>query len=178
MSIKSLIKTKFRSLNECAEKCSIPYATLHDICSGKTNLEDCECATVLRLSKGLGVTVEELVLSGDFNTFRNNMHHQLKEYGDMDFLLKHLDERTPLRLMKTGEKLQALYLVCMIDHLSIKHGIPLACEFDKIRGLTMDRPFYVGDSGRFDDRKEALWREAIPVFRDHNIIEGDLYDAV
>lgn len=37
----------------------IPWATLSDICSGKTALERCSAGTVLKLSKALGMTMEE-----------------------------------------------------------------------------------------------------------------------
>ena len=37
----------------------IPWATLSDICSGKTELERCSAGTVLKLSKALGMTMEE-----------------------------------------------------------------------------------------------------------------------
>ena len=37
----------------------IPWATLSDICSGKTALERCSAGTVLKLSRALGMTMEE-----------------------------------------------------------------------------------------------------------------------
>ena len=52
----------------------IPWATLSDICSGKTALERCSAGTVLKLSRALGMTMEEtmdLETSGD----RGCVHH-------------------------------------------------------------------------------------------------------
>lgn len=37
----------------------IPWATLSDICTGRTELERCSAGTVLKLARALGLTVEE-----------------------------------------------------------------------------------------------------------------------
>ena len=50
----------------------IPWATLSDICSGKTALERCSAGTVLKLSRALGMTMEETM---DLETDRSRVHH-------------------------------------------------------------------------------------------------------
>lgn len=39
----------------------IPWATLSDICSGRTDLRRCTAETVLKLSKALGMTMEDVL---------------------------------------------------------------------------------------------------------------------
>ena len=39
----------------------VPWSTLSDICSGKTNLKRCNAQTLSKLSKVLEMTIEELM---------------------------------------------------------------------------------------------------------------------
>ena len=56
----------------------------------------------------------------------------------------------------------------MIDHLSNKNGIALIMDYDEYRDHTLN------DQLRFGQNENG----AIKEFLAHNIIEGDLYDAV
>lgn len=46
--------TKYR----LSKTTGIPWATLSDICSGKTSMERCSAGTIRKLSEGLGMTME------------------------------------------------------------------------------------------------------------------------
>lgn len=59
----------------------IPWATLSDICSGKTELERCSAGTVLKLSKALGMTMEETL---DLETGLVSETHDVPE--DLSYL--------------------------------------------------------------------------------------------
>ena len=41
----------------------VPQATINDICSGKTDLEKCSAGTLYKLSKVLGITIEDMLES-------------------------------------------------------------------------------------------------------------------
>ena len=65
----------------------IPWATLSDICSGKTELERCSARTVLKLSKALGLTMEETL---DLETGMVSEAHDVPE--DLSYLEVDLPE--------------------------------------------------------------------------------------
>ena len=175
MRLKSMIKLKYRSIRHCAMVCDIPYATVYNLCEGRTDIYQCSCATAKRLADGLGMTVDELLKGESFALFRNDLHNQYKARGPMKFLLKHLTEDTVSRLWEQKKTVHALYLLAMIDLVSRNNDLPLADEYKEIRQYKLERPVYVGDSVM--DRKKAK-ENALPEFAAYNIYEGTIDDAV
>ena len=93
MSINKIIESKKLSLYRVAKDSGIPYMTLNDICNGKTNLNKCSAETVYKLAKALDTPMEELLEPymlprADFELFKSNVCHRVKELGDVDFLIK------------------------------------------------------------------------------------------
>lgn len=41
--------------------CGVPYSTIFDICSEKTNIKRCNVETVYKIAKALNLSVEELM---------------------------------------------------------------------------------------------------------------------
>lgn len=68
MIIDDLLEEKGMTRYRLAVEAGIPHSTLSDICSGKTKLEKCSADTVYKLSKVLGVSMEQLVSEGMLNT--------------------------------------------------------------------------------------------------------------
>lgn len=61
MTIMQLLKEKGLSRYSLSKTSGVPWATLSDICSGKTSLNRCSAQTLSRLSKALDLTMEELL---------------------------------------------------------------------------------------------------------------------
>ena len=61
MTIQEALKGKKMSIYRLAKTSEVPYATVNDICNGKTQLEKCSAETIFRLSRALGVSMEELL---------------------------------------------------------------------------------------------------------------------
>ena len=61
MDINKLMQAKRLSKYRLAMRSGVPYMTLSDICSGKTNLGKCSAETVYKLARELDVTMEQLV---------------------------------------------------------------------------------------------------------------------
>lgn len=59
MTINQLIKEKGMSRYSFSKASNIPWATLFDICSGKTAISRCNGLTLQKLAKGLGISIEE-----------------------------------------------------------------------------------------------------------------------
>lgn len=61
MTIQQLLQDTQMSRYRLSKISGIPWATLADIYSGKTHLNRCGAGTLSKLSKTLGLTIEELL---------------------------------------------------------------------------------------------------------------------
>lgn len=61
MTINELLKEKGMSRYSFSKASGIPWATLSDICSGKTSLTRCNAQTLYKLSGALGMTIEDIL---------------------------------------------------------------------------------------------------------------------
>ena len=61
MTIQDALQKQKMSIYRLAKVSEVPYATLNDICNGKTRLEKCSAETIYRLAKALNISMEELL---------------------------------------------------------------------------------------------------------------------
>ncbi|MCQ4936007.1 helix-turn-helix transcriptional regulator [Anaerotignum propionicum] len=61
MTIIELLKEKGLSRYSLSKTSGVPWATLADICSGKTSLNRCSAETLSKLSKALNLSIEEIL---------------------------------------------------------------------------------------------------------------------
>lgn len=96
MTIQSALQQKHMSMYRLSKISKVPYATLNDICNGKTQLAKCSAETVYRLAQALDIPMEDLlrpymVKRSSFENFKSTVCHRVKEMGDVEFMLKLLD---------------------------------------------------------------------------------------
>lgn len=185
--IKTLLKENELSVYECSKRSGIPYTTLLEIVSGKTDLGKCSSLTVYKLAKTLNTTVEDLLENyqvGDFEVFKSNVKHILKFDGDIKFL-EELYKSNKIRIYyRHNQKAKALYLLATADYLSRINNLPINKEYDDIRTFTLAKLLLPQDLEMFKEmgiNKEYIENaieNAIPEFKRFNIIEGDLRDVV
>ncbi len=60
MTIGDILKEKGISRYRLSKNSEIPWATLSDICSGKTSIAKCSVATLKKLALGLDMSLEEI----------------------------------------------------------------------------------------------------------------------
>ena len=108
----------------------------------------------------------------DFQLFRNNLHHKIIIEPKSKVILEILESKDIERYWDNGDYLKALYLLSVLDLFSDEENVPKVEEYAEYRNKALEEPFFVGDflNGNKDD--------CIAEFRQHNIFEGDLYDAV
>lgn len=91
MVIESLLQKRKMTKYRLSVLSGVPYATLNDICSGKTKLEKCSAETVYKLAKALDVPMELLTEDGMRRTERERLYerglpgylqHDLDAYKD------------------------------------------------------------------------------------------------
>lgn len=109
----------------------------------------------------------------DFQTFRNNLHHDIKR-NDLQTVLRIIEQEDVEYYRFHSDYIKMFYLLATVDYISKKYDIPLCDKYNDIRAMKLEELFYVGDAVFMDVDIES----AIPEFARYNIIEGDLYDAV
>ena len=162
------------NIRTCSMKSGIPYATLYPIIKGQVDIGTCAYYTVEKLAKVLGYRPDQIVYhKEDFQTFRNNLHHDIKR-NDLQTVLGIIEHEDVEYYRLHGDYIKMLYLVATVDYISKKYEIPLCDKYDEIRNMKLEEPFFVGDSAFLNKGVDS----GIEEFAKYNIVEGDLYDAV
>ena len=167
----------------------VPQATINDICSGKTDLEKCAAGTLYRIAKALDISVEAILESVrqeyrcSFETFKSNTCHQVKDMGDVDFILDLLETDRIRALYDKHWYPEALYLLAMLDYLSRENDIPLCVRYNDIRRRKLSKPVFpvsvlmTSEVLKSDEPLRKAEHEAIPEFKRFNIIESRVRDV-
>lgn len=148
MTIQQLLQNMQMSRYRLSKISGIPWATLADIYSGKTHLNRCGAGTLSKLSKTLGISIEELLAletEPEKNTAdgKPNIKTYL-ETGLSESVQKAIKDYLQ------GEKEQVLYLDCLWNEL---YG---AINADLWAGLITEeqasylRVKYLGTEGKED----------------------------
>lgn len=119
----------------------------------------------------------------ELDTFRSEMSHELKRYGDLGLIDRIVKTDAVSLMLSSRNEPEALYLVSLADYLCQRNGLdPFPC-FDGLRDRRLPAPLYPyssvlryrlsGDPGIFI----RLRNKAIKEFLSHNIIEGEIDDV-
>lgn len=189
MTILETLNKKDMSIYRLAKLSMIPYATVNDICNGKTHLEKCTAETVYRLSQALDIPMEELlepylVKRSSFENFKSSICHRVKEMGDIDFIIDTLQSEEIRTYYDREWYPESFYLLAMLDYLSRENDIPICDDYDDLRPLKLEKPVYpssimalyvsCNDKAILDKAEES----AIPEFKQHNIIESEVRNVI
>lgn len=123
MTIGELLQERGMSRYRLSKESGIPWATLSDICAGKTKLNRCSANTLSKLSKTLGISMEELLLletGRDSDSEGKPKNKAYLETGLPGHLQKALDEYIQ------GEKDGVSYMDCLWGEL---YGSINACQW-------------------------------------------------
>ena len=189
MIINELIKSKQITQDRLATDSGIAYTTINDICSGKAQLEKCSAETIYRISKALGVSMESIIepcldKRNDFELFKSNVCHKLKELGDIEFIIELLEEDHIRRYYQKKWYPESLYLLAMLDFISRENNIPLCTQYNDMRKLKLKNilfPSGVSVAAKVTGNNELKKRcvsDAIPEFMRFNIVESDVRNVI
>ena len=190
MSLNDLLAEKKMSKYRLWKQSGVPQATISDICTGKTRIEKCSAETVYRIAKALDIPMEQLVAPAvqplhrpDFELFKSNTCHRLKELGDVPFIIQLLKSDEIRRRYRQKQYPEALYLLALLDYLSRLNHVPLCTNYQDIRGAKLQSPLYPSSvlllckALNSEAPKEELLHRAIPEFLRFNIIESEVRDV-
>ncbi|MEG0094733.1 MAG: helix-turn-helix transcriptional regulator [Erysipelotrichaceae bacterium] len=115
MTIMELLKEKGLSRYGLSKKSGVPWATLSDICSGKTSLSRCNAQTVLKLSKALDLSIEEVLKL----RVEDSGVSELGKPKDKSYLERNLSPQLTkaIKDYKQGEKDEVSYMDCLWGEL-------------------------------------------------------------
>ncbi len=189
MTIPDALQEKNMSIYRLAKASGVPYATLNDICNGKTRLEKCSAETIYRLAHALNVSMEELlapcmVKRPSFENFKSTVCHRVKEKGDIAFIIDTLENQDIRDYYNRKWYPEALYLLAMLDYLSRENDVPLCDEYDDLRRCKLERPLFpagihaVAAAAKNDAVMERAMSTAIPEFMRFNIVESEVRNVV
>lgn len=189
MVLTDLMKQKNMTKYRLSKLSGVPYATVSDICNGKACLEKCNAETVYRIAKALDVPMEELLEPcvkerSNFELFKSNMCHRLKEMGDIDFIINTLENQEIRLYYERRWYPESLYLLAMLDYVSRINGVPVCDSYDDIRKCRLEQTLYPSGvialcaaSGN-DSAKKKAKMNAIPEFMRFNIVENEVRNVV
>lgn len=185
MIITELLEQKNITKYRLSRNSKVPYATLNDICSGKTNIAKCSAETVYRLAKELNVPMEDLLKDYlenrcSFELYKSNVCHKLKNLGDIDFLIETLTNDDIRIYYEKKWYPECLYLLAMVDYISRENGIALCEEYNDLRNRRLSETVYPASvlalcsAINSDEPKRQAYRESIPEFIRFNIVESEV----
>ena len=177
--------TKYR----LSKSSGIPYTTVNDICSGKARLEKCTAETIYKLSKELGISMEDLlepcfIKRCSFELYKSNVCHQVKESGDIDFIIETLERDDIRKYYQRKWYSECLYLLAMLDYLSNLNHVALCNKYDDLRKCKLKEIIYpssirmVAEMTNDDAVKAQAIRESLPEFMRFNIVESEVRNIV
>lgn len=113
MTVMALLKQKNLSRYSLSKQSGVPWATLSDICSGKTKLENCNGATLLKLSKVLEISIEQMLDLEQTSTAQGckPVSETYLETGLTTTLQQAIAD------LVQGEKNKVSHLDCLLDNL-------------------------------------------------------------
>ena len=185
MDVNEFLKEKKMTKYKLSKLSGAPFTTISEITTGKTMLRNCSGATLYKLAKAMGVTIEDLLADSmeyrpAFETFKSNICHMVKDMGDINFIIDILETDKIRKLYQRQWYRESLYLLAMLDYLSRENDLPICAEYSDIRAKRLEEPVYPASIiamsvfSKSDEPKERSLREAIPEFIRFNIVESDI----
>ncbi len=187
MPINEVLQKKNISAYRLWKESGVPQATISDICTGKTRIEKCSAETIYRIAKVLDVPMESLIAPAieernrpSFELFKSNTCHQVKDMGDIPFVIQLLQTNQIRKLYEKKWYPEALYLLAMLDYLSRENNIPICKNYNDIRNAKLQKILYPSSviilckTMKSDAPKEDCLRLAIPEFLRFNIVECEV----
>lgn len=119
-----------------------------------------------------------------FEHFVSGIKHELKCSDCIKFIKKQIEMEIPLILWNNGDKIEAMYLLAIIDTISNLHEIPLCDIFNDIRVCRLETPYFPSGIIRYAkcfnlSPIECISIENVPnEFSKINIMEDDIYEYI
>ncbi len=181
--------TKYR----LAKKGDLPHVVIRGISSSKVQMKKRYAETPYRITKALDATATNIIRDpmepvkehrSSFDVFKSNVCHQVKDMGDLDFIMDVLQSDVIREYYQKQWMAECLYLLAMVDYLSRLHGLPLYSAYDDLRSKRLAKPLYpmsvvMADAlSQTTVHAERSFQAAIPEFLRFNIVESEIRNVI
>lgn len=191
MSLNEVLESKRITKYRLCKESGVPQATISDICTGKTKIEKCSAETIFRIAKALDVSMESLIAPAvqhidedrkrpSFDIFKSNVCHQVKDLGDIPFIIQLLQSNQIRELYEKKWSPEALYLLAMLDYIPRENNVPICKNYNDLRSCRLQKMIFPSSVAilckemNSDIPKKEIIRMAIPEFLRFNIVESDV----
>lgn len=187
--INKLLEEKGMTKYRLSKESGVPQTTIIDICSGKTSIAKCSAETIYRISKTLGVAMEELVEPAveercSFELYKSNVCHRVKLLGDVEFVIETLERNDIRKYYQKKWYPECFYLLAMLDYLSRENKIPICNDYSDLRCKSLKKTIYpssviaMAAATKNEGIKKQAYRESIPEFIRFNIVESEVRNVI
>ena len=120
----------------------------------------------------------------NFEIFKSNVCHRVKELGDLDFIIETLESNIIRKYFDIEWYPESLYLLAMLDYISRMNDIPICTNYDDIRSCKLPKILYpAGILIMYELTKDKNYKldsfeNAIPEFKRFNIVENEVRNVV
>lgn len=189
MMITEFMKKNNISIYQLSKNSGVPYTTINDLYKGRTNITKCSVETIYRIAKEIGVSMESLIEPyleprTDFELFKSNVCHRLKEEGDIDFVIYLLENDEIGKYYKKKWYPECLYLLAMLDYISRVNDVPICNRYEELRHLKLKEPLFpagiliLAKVNNDNTIKEKALAHSIPEFMRFNIVESEVRNVI
>ena len=171
IDFKRLLKERDISILTLSKILNISYASLYDIINQNVKIEDCKFLTVQKIAAFFRIDLNHIYLQEEsFQNFRNNLHHEII-HNELLLYKSVIHNNSIEKYLLHSEIEKAVYLMALIEYIEHKYKMEMSETTKQYKKYALKNPLII-QSDIFNDDKY------IPEFKERNIMEGDLYDAL
>lgn len=192
--LRVLLDSKNVSLYQLEKTSHICHATLNDIYNERSNIENCSISVISKIADSLSLSIDAtyklltyhdlslITYDEDFDLFKSNTLQQLKNNNEDTFINEIVNSNVIDDYFNNQQQLKALYLLSLIDYLTLKKHAPLLKQFEYLRNYKLDK-LYVSKSTYLLLAMKmttitSIYKECIKEFLKRNIAEADINDVI
>ena len=192
--LRVILNNQNKSLYQLEKSSNVSHATLNDIYNEKSNIDNCSILVMSKIAHSLDMNIEELyaklaykdlslfTYNEEFDLFKSNTLQQLKNTNEVDYINIIIRDRLIDTFYKNSKYLEALYLLSLVDYLCSQNNIPLFKEYEylrerKLNKIVVPKSLYLLLVTKQITATE-IYKESIPEFLKHNIIESEIGSAI
>lgn len=119
----------------------------------------------------------------DFELFKSDVCHRLKDLGDVSFLIETLEKNDIDYYYRKKWYPESFYLLAMVDYLSRLNDVPLCGEYSELRKKKLKQTIYPSSvlalalATKDESVKTDAVKNSIPEFIRFNIVENEVRDV-
>ena len=188
--LRLLLQQKNMTLYRLEKETGLPHSTLLDIYHERVNIAKCSAFVLHKIADALKMSMDDLyntlvyddlsLITCDlhFDLFKSNMCHEVRRLTYEKFIEKYSDNKEIMRLYNEQQYYESVYLFSLLESLSNETEKPLESQPDVLKDAKFNK-LIVPESIYYllmnkQIKIEDIYKESLPEFLKHNIIESEI----